>query len=100
MPQKPNYYSEALAQSASSTAGAASGWAFDACTLKLLNTEAVDFYVQLDSTTAADASTGDMRIRACSEVVLTSLPPVRGLAAYTTSTSASAKILNLTALGG
>lgn len=97
--QHPNYESFTLTQATCSTAGDVRALGFNATYLKLLNTEAVDWYVDLKSTSAADATTGDMRVRACSEVVLPSLPPVAALAAYTTSTSASAKLLYVTALG-
>ena len=94
----PNYYSTQLAVSASTTAVAAEGWTFPASAIRLLNTEATDFYVRLNSTTVA--TTADMRVRACSEVVMTGTPPIGGLTIYTTSTSASAKLLGVTAIGG
>lgn len=96
--QGPNYFSTQLAVASGSTAIAADGWGFPASALRFLNTEATDFYARLNSTTAA--TTADMRIRACSEVVWSGLPPVGGLAIYTTSTGASAKLLGVTALGG
>lgn len=95
----PNYYSERLTVSASTTAGAGAAFGFNARYLKLLNTEATDFYVKLGATGELVATTADMRVRACSEVVLPGLPPVFGLAAYTTSTAAAAKVLDVTALG-
>lgn len=100
MADAPNFHSEQLTVGASTTGAVATAFGFGARTLRLLNTEAVDFYVRPGTTSTADVSTGSMRVRACSEVVLPGLPPLRGLAAYTTSTSASAKLLGVTALGG
>ena len=93
----PNYYSTQAPVTASSTDVVADAFGFNAKTLRFLNTEAVDFYVRTDS--GGVASTADMRIRACSETVLQSMPMISGFTAYTTSTSAAAKLLGLTALG-
>jgi hypothetical protein len=94
----PQYASATLSQSASSTGGAATAFGFRARWLKFLNTESVDWWVNLKSTSASGASTADMRIRACSEVVMPNLPQIAGLAGYTTSTAAAAKLLYVTAL--
>ena len=93
-----NYYSTQWAIAQGTTSAVGDAWGFPASVLRFLNTEAADFYVRLNSTTAA--STADMRVRACSEFALSGLPPVVGLTVYTTSTSASAKLLGVTALGG
>ena len=95
----PNYYTERLTVGVSTTAGAAAAFGFNATYLKLLNTEATDWFVRLNSTSVA-ATTADMRVRACSEVVMPMVPPCAGLTAYTTSTAAAAKVLDVTALGG
>lgn len=95
--QFPNQYSTQAAIAAS-TGVVADSFGFNGRYLRLLNTEAVDWYVNLTSTVSAD--TGSMRVRACSEVVLPSLPPFAGFAAYTTSTGAGPFKLGVTVLSG
>lgn len=94
--EAPSYFSTNLLPPASSTGATGQMFGFAATYLRFLNTSAVDIYCNLKSSSAA--STSDFRVRACSEVVLPSLPCVTGLAIYSTSTGAAPPTLNVTAL--
>lgn len=90
----PNYYS-APVTCPTTTGVSAVGFGFPATFLRLMNTNAVDIYASLQSSSAA--STADLRVRACSELVLAGVPPVSVLTAYSTSTGTS-PVLNVTAM--
>jgi hypothetical protein len=92
----PNVYSAALSCPAS-TGVIGAGIGFPATYLRFVNSNAVDIYVGLNSSTLA--TTEGLRVRACSEVTLAGIPPISVLTAYATSTGA-ASVLNVTALGG
>lgn len=91
-----NVYSAGLSCPAS-TGVISAAWGFPATFLRMLNTNAVDIYVGLGSSSVA--TTDGLRVRACSDLVLPCVPPIDALTAYATSTGA-ASVLNVTALGG
>ncbi len=93
-----NEYTTQATQTLSSTSIVADRFGFNATVVRLLNQEAVDFYVSFKSTSVA--TSGSMRVRSCSEFTLFNLAPTAGFSAWTTSTSASVKTLSIAAFGG
>lgn len=93
----PNYYSSPLTLNSSSTAATGVGFGFPASYVRLLNTGATDVYVNPQSSTLC--TTADLRVRACSDLVLANLPAISVLTAYATSTAGAGAVLNVTALG-
>lgn len=93
----PNVYSCAVTRSAT-TGVLGDRFGFNATALRLLNTEAVDIYVSLTSTTIS--TTSAFRVRACSEVWLSGLAQTAGFCVFGTSTGATGVVLNMTAFGG
>lgn len=93
----PNFYSCAATRSAS-TGVLGDRFGFNATSLRLLNTEAVDIYIHLASTSIA--TTSAMRVRACSEMTISLMTPAAGYCIFGTSTGATGVVLNVTAFGG
>jgi hypothetical protein len=97
MANAPNYYSTQAALGNATTSGIIVAFGFDATAMRLANYEAVDMYVNLVGNLP---TTADLYLRACSDRILSAVPRLAGLGVVTTSTSAVAKILRVTALGG
>lgn len=92
----PNYFSTQLSFSTTTTDDSTLiGLGFPATALRLLNTCNDDVYARLDGNVA---TTKDLRVRACSEVFWSPLPPFSFLGLYTTA--ATKLVLGVTALGG
>jgi hypothetical protein len=89
----PNYYGAAIV--ANSTTTEEYDFGFPAAHIRILNTCNGDAYMRPDGGTP---SSGDMRIGACSEVILNAMGlSIRALRFYSTSTGCR---LNVTAIGG
>ena len=106
MGAQPNYYSASLNLGNATTCndGAPtfvdrnSGQKFEASFVRLRSLEtAIDIYVNYYG---GVATTMDSIVRACSDTGFFRVPPMSGLTAYTTSTTAANKVLNVTVMGG
>lgn len=91
----PNFYSAVPSFTTTST-GAANVFdvGFQATAIRVVNSCNDDVYARFDGTVP---TSGDLRIRACSDLSMSGLPPFSYVGFYTTST---AHKLNLTVLGG
>ena len=88
----PHYYGAAIVANSTTTEEYDLG--FQATHLRVLNTCNGDAYMRPDG---GSPTCGDMRIRACSEMILDLAMSLRALRFYSTSTGC---LLNVTALGG
>jgi hypothetical protein len=88
----PNYFGQAVVANSTSTEEVDFG--FPATHVRVLNTCNGDAYMRPDGNTP---SSQDMRIAACSEVILNVQMSLRALRFYSTSTGC---LVNVTALGG
>ncbi len=93
----PNWYSTQLTFSTTTTDERnVIGLGFPATALRVINSCADDVYVRLGS--SGVATSADMRVRACSELGLSGLPPFSFVSLYTTA--ATGTKAGVTALGG
>lgn len=106
MGSNPNYYSASLNLGNATTCNdgttaltdRGSGQKFDAQFIRLRNLDtALNIYVNF---TGGVATTDDFIVFACQDTGVQRVPPFSSLKAYTTSTAASNKVLNVTAMGG
>lgn len=92
----PNYYSAEAIFCATSSAAGVVNFGFPATALRFLNTCEADAFVRLGDQVGV-ASSADLRVRACSDLVLAPIPACSGLSGYSTGGDVA---VGVTALGG